>query len=222
MKNIIIFGGGSSARVIFSELVGLKKFKIIGFLDNYSKKGKVIETFKGKNYKNLGKISEIRKINKTVSGVIGVGDNYIRQKICSEVFKHNKNFRWETVIAKTAIISHKVKIGKGSVLMPNVVINTGTKIGEHCLINTSSSIDHDNIFRDFSSTGPGVITSGHIRLGKYSHIGVGAIVKHGISIGDNTIIGGNSFVNKICKNNYVYFGNPTKKIKRRKIGEKYL
>ena len=67
-----------------------------------------------------------------------------------------------------------------------------------------------------------VITSGNVNLGKYSHIGVGAIVKHGVSIGNNTIIGGNSFVNKLCKSNSVYFGSPTKKIKNRKIGDKYL
>ncbi len=222
MKNIIIFGGGSSARVIFSELINLRKFKILGFIDNYSKKGEVIETFKGKNYKNLGKTSTISKINNSVYGIIGVGDNYIRQKISSEVFKHSRNFKWETIISKTAIISHNVTISKGSVIMPNVVINTGTQIGSHCLINTSSSIDHDNIFEDFSSTGPGVVTSGNVYLGKYSHIGVGGIVKHGVKIGNNTIIGGNSFVNKLCKNNCVYYGNPAKKRKGRKIGQKYL
>lgn len=222
MKNIIIFGGGSSARVIFSELIGTRKFKIQGFLDNFSAKGKVIEKFNGMNFRNLGKISEIKKIKKNIYGVIGVGDNYVRQKIFKEVIKYDKKFKWETVVAKTAIISHKVDIGKGTVIMPNVVINTGTKIGDHCLINTSCSIDHDNNFKDFSSTGPGVITSGHVNLGKCSHIGVGAIVKHGISIGNNTIIGGNSFVNKLCKSNCVYFGNPTKKIKNRKIGDKYL
>ena len=142
MRNIIIFGGGSSARVIFSELIGTRKFKIQGFLDNFSEKGKVIETFNGENFINLGKISEIKKIKKNVYGVIGVGDNYVRQKIFKEVIKYNKKFKWETVVAKTAIISHKVDIGKGSVIMPNVVINIGTKIGDHCLINTSSSIDH--------------------------------------------------------------------------------
>ena len=113
--------------------------------------------------------------------MIGVGDNYVRQKIFKEVIKYNKKFKWETVVAKTAIISHKVDIGKGSVIMPNVVINIGTKIGDHCLINTSSSIDHDNKFKDFSSTGPGVITSGHVNLGKYSHIGVEQLLNTSIN-----------------------------------------
>ncbi len=222
MKNIIIFGSGSTARVIFSELINFKEFKILGFLDNFSKKGKIIETFKNKKFQNLGNVSEVKKISKKVTGVIGIGDNYTRKKIVNEVYKYDINFIWETVIAKNSIISHKVKIGNGTVIMPNVVINTGTNIGNHCLINTSSSIDHDNKFKDYSSTGPGVITSGDVSVGKYSHIGVGAVIKHGISIGDNTIIGGNSFVNKICKNNNVYYGNPAKKIKKRKIGDKYL
>ena len=64
--------------------------------------------------------------------------------------------------SKSSIISSNVKIGKGSVILQNAVINSGTKIGEHCIINTSCSVDHDNIFEDFSSTGPRVTTAGKV------------------------------------------------------------
>ena len=45
-----------------------------------------------------------------------------------------------------------------------VIIKNGTTIKNIALINTSASIDHDNVFDDFSSCGPGVITGGNVRL----------------------------------------------------------
>ena len=57
------------------------------------------------------------------------------------------------IISKNAKISINVKIGDGTVVISGSSINIGSKIGSHCLINSSSSIDHDNIFEDFSSTG---------------------------------------------------------------------
>ena len=95
-------------------------------------------------------------------------------------------------------------------------------IGKHCLISTSSSIDHDNYFHDFSSAGPGVVTGGNVLVGKNSYLGIGSVIKHQIKIGDNTVIGGNSFVNKNCLDNSIYYGVPAKRIRKRNIKESYM
>ena len=221
MKKIIIFGTGSQSRVVFSEIIQLNKFEILGFIDDFVLKGKIIETHKKKPYRNLGNIKDIRKF-KNVCGIIGVGSNYLRKKIFDKVNAVSDKFKWETIISKNSFINGSVNIGKGSIIVSNSVINTGTTIGEHCLINTSSSIDHDNMFDDFSSTGPGVTTGGNVYVGQQSYLGIGSTVKHQIKIGKNTVIGGNSFVNKNCNNNSVYYGIPSKKIKTRKPKDKYL
>ena len=79
MKKIIIFGTGSHAKVIFSEIVQLKNFKVLGFSDSISKKGKIIEIFKNKEYQNLGNLNHIKKY-KNIYGIIGVGHNFLRKK----------------------------------------------------------------------------------------------------------------------------------------------
>ena len=84
MKKIIIFGTGDHARVIFSEIIQLKNFKVLGFSDKLSKKGKVIEIFKNKEYKNLGDLTHIKKY-KNIYGIIGVGHNFLRKKIFKEI-----------------------------------------------------------------------------------------------------------------------------------------
>ena len=121
--------------------------------------------FKNKSFKNLGKFKD-KKTKKKLCGIIGIGDNHLREKIYKDIKKIKKNFKWEKIISKNSIISEKVKIGDGSFVVSGSIINTGSVIGRHCIINTSSSIDHDNIFEDFSSTGPGVITGGNVTVKK--------------------------------------------------------
>ena len=222
MKKIIIFGTGDHARVVFSEIIRLKNFKILGFTDELLNKGKVVEVYKKKEYKNLGGLNSVEKYKK-IYGIIAVGDNYLRKKILKDAeFSLKKNIKWATIVSKNSILNGNVTVGEGTVIISNSVINTGTKIGKHCLINTSSSIDHDNDFNNFSSTGPGVTTGGNVKVGGTSHLSIGCTIKNDITIKSNTIVGGNSFVNKDCDENSVYYGVPAKKIRSRNENEKYL
>ena len=223
MKEILIFGSGLHSKVILSEIIQIKGYRVIGFVDENIKKGTIIETYKNKKYKVVSNIKGINKLlNKNTFGIIGIGSNFIRKKVAEKINKIYKNFNWATIISKNSTINGNVRIGKGSLIVSASVINTGTKIGEHCLINTSSSIDHDNTFENYSSTGPGVITGGNVKLGQCSYLGIGSTVKHRITIQDNTIIGAQSLVLKNCDKNSIYFGIPAKKIKDRENNSNYL
>ncbi len=223
MKEILIFGSESHSRIILSEIIQIKGYRVIGFIDENLKKETIIETYKNKKYKVVSNIKGINKLlNKNTFGIIGIGSNFLRKKVAEKVNKIYKNFNWTTIISKNSTINRNVRIGKGSLIVSGSVINTGTKIGEHCLINTSSSIDHDNIFENYSSTGPNVTTGGNVELGQCSHLGIGSTVKNQTSIGDNTIIGAQSMVLKNCNKNSVYYGIPAKKIRDRKDNSKYL
>ena len=213
MKKILIFGSGCHAKVVLSEIIKLKKYKILGFVDDYTAKGKIILKYGNKKFLNLGKIKDV-KIDKDLCGVIGVGSSTLRKKIYEEIKLKVKNFKYEKIVSKDSIVDQSVKIGDGTVVTSNSIINTGSIIGKHCLINTSTSIDHDNYFEDFSGTGPGVTTGGKVTIGKMSYLGIGSTVMNKVNIGKNTYIGGASFVNKNCLDNYLYYGVPAKKIKK--------
>jgi acetyltransferase EpsM len=219
VKNIIIFGNGNHSKVVFSEILKLKEYNILGFIGTSTKK-KLIIKYRNKKYFNLG-TNKILKNYNNLYGVIGVGDNYVRKKIYKEI-KILKKIKWAKIISKDSILNGNVKIGPGSIIISGSIINNGAKIGSHCIINTSSSIDHDNVFENFSSSGPSVTTGGNVKVCQFSHLGIGSTIKHGVTIGANTIIGGKSFVNKDCLKNKIYFGVPAKIFKNRKLGNTYL
>lgn len=216
MKNLVIFGSGYHAKVIFWEALKLKKYKILGFIDDKVQPKKVIVNYNKKKFINLGSTRKVNlnlfiKNKRKISGIIGIGSNKIREKIKKQVNKLNKNFKWEKIISSSAIIDSDVIINEGTFVSSGAIIKNGSIINKHCLINTSSSIDHDNIFEDFSSCGPGTITGGNVKVGQLSHLGIGSVIKEKITIEKNVLIGGNSFVNRNCQKNKIYFGSPAKK-----------
>ena len=213
LKKIVIFGSGGHAFVVLSEIIKAKKFKIIGVVDDYFDKKK-INLFKYYGVKYLGNLNKFSKSKskKNIFGFVAVGDNKKREEIVKKVSKIIKNIRWATIISKDAIISTNVKIGEGTIIVSGSVVNFGTIIKKHCLINTNSSIDHENYFESFSSSGPSVTTGGNVKVFKGSHLGISSTIKQGIIIGKNTIIGGQTFINKNCDSNSMYFGIPGKKV----------
>ena len=83
-------------------------------------------------------------------------------------------------------------------------------------------MDHDNIFKDYTGTGPGVITGGNVKVGFESFIGIGSTVKNNIKIDSQTVIGSGSVVVKNTKKKSIYFGNPAKFQRLKKNKENYL
>ena len=222
IKNIVIFGSGDHAKIIFSELIKLKKFKFLGFVDDTKKKGALVASINKKKYFNLGSIKQVINKSNNFSGIVGIGLNFVRKKVVSDIKKIDKKFKFQKIISKDAIINSNVFIDEGSLIVSGTIINYGTIIGKHCILNTSCSIDHDNIFDNFSSAGPGVITGGNVQVGEQSYLGIGSVIKDKINILNNTIIGAGSLVLKDCHKNSIYYGSPAKKIGKRKYNKNYL
>ena len=221
-NKILIFGSGVHAKVIFSEIIKLKKFEFLGFADDFKKKGEFILSLNKKKYYNLGGIKEVINTKNNFKGIVGVGLNFVRKKIVNDIKKINDKFNFQKIISKDATINSNVFIDEGTFVCSGSIINIGTSIGKHCIINTSCSIDHDNKFSDFSSAGPGVVTGGNVEVGYQSYLGLGSLVRQKVKILDNTIVGFGSLVNKDCKKNSVYYGSPATIIRKRKNNENYL
>ncbi len=82
-----------------------------------------------------------------------------------------------------------------------VVIEDFVQIGSHCSIYSVSTIDNKK---------------GQVKLKKNCKIGSHSLIMPGITIGENSIIGAFSFVNKDVPNNVIALGIPVKVIKKLK------
>ena len=74
-----------------------------------------------------------------------------------------------------------------------IVIEDHVQIGSHCSLNSVNTIDG---------------TSGEIRICENAKIGSHCVIMPNVTIGRNSKIGANSFVNRSIPDNQVWFGNP--------------
>ena len=102
-------------------------------------------------------------------------------------------------------LGENTQIGAFTVIdaMHDVEIRDNVKIGFSCVIISNSTIDNK---------------SGPILLKQNCKIGSNSTLMPNITIGENSVVGANSFVNKSVPNNEIWFGSPAKFYK--KLSEK--
>ncbi|RRQ50900.1 transferase [Maribacter algicola] len=220
MQNIIIFGASGHGSVVLDCIEKEGKYKVIGFIDSFKKKGAIIN-----GYPILGTEFDlpflIDKYN-IRGGIVAIGDNWIRSSMVDRINKISPNFSYVSVVHPSAEVGKGAQYGVGTVIMPGVIVNANSVIGNFCLLNTNSSLGHDGFMQDFSSLAPKTCTGGNLILGKYSALCLGANVIDSITIGEHTVVGAGSLVVGNLESNILAFGSPAKKIKVRNIGEPYM
>lgn len=80
-----------------------------------------------------------------------------------------------------------------------VIIDDYVQIGSHCSIYSTSTIDNKEA---------SIILKKNCRIGSHS------VIMPGVTIGENTIIGAFSFVNKNIPNNVLAYGTPVKIVRK--------
>lgn len=206
-RNLIIFGAGGHGVSVASVAISAG-YKIAYFID---KKKQGSNLFGIDVLGDLDKLGDLEKFD----FAIGVGDNFLRQRIHSDL-KNYHSLNFPTLIHRSAIISSFASIEEGTVVMPNGVIGPNSKVGRFCLINTHASIDHDSMMLDFSSLGPSAVTGGNVKVGECSSISISATIMNGITVGDNCVVGASSYLNQNLASNHVAFGVPAKNIRLNK------
>lgn len=109
-------------------------------------------------------------------------------------------YGWMVQYVKNLKLGYKTDIGAFTFINAKhgVVIEDLVQIGPHCSILSLSTIDDKK---------------GKITLKKNCKIGAHSVIMPGVTIGENSIIGANSFVKGDIPDNVVAFGTPAKVVK---------
>jgi sugar O-acyltransferase (sialic acid O-acetyltransferase NeuD family) len=220
IANIAVIGSSGHAKVVIDIVQQQGKYKIVGLLDRFRSAGE--QTL---GYSILGKeedLPELERAHDLKGAIIAIGDNFVRSQVAARVRQVAPNLAFVSAIHPSASIATEASIGEGTVVMAGVCVNSCSSIGRFCILNTRSSLDHDSTLEDFASLAPGVTTGGNCHIGQYSAIGIGAVLLHGIDIGEHTVVGAGSLVTNPIQSLVVAYGSPATTIRNRKPGDKYL
>jgi sugar O-acyltransferase (sialic acid O-acetyltransferase NeuD family) len=212
-RPLVIFGAGGHAVSVANVAIS-DGYNVKHFVD----KSKIGQKLLG--FSIIGDIADLYDLDFYCFG-IAVGDNAVRERIYNELQAKHANLYFPPLVHSSATVSSFTSIGDGTVVMPKAVIGPNSKVGKFCILNTRSSIDHDCLMMDFSSLAPSAVTGGTVRIGLRSAVSIGAIIKHGLKIGNDSVVGANSYLNKDLSNNQVAYGTPANQVRARNIGDSY-
>lgn len=220
MINIVLIGGGNQAHYTIDIVEKEGKYNIVGIIDSIHDIGS--DRF---GYKIIGRQENIINLIKEYNiegGIVSVGDNWSRYYISKQIIDVVPNFKFVNAIHPSVIVGNNVEIGYGIVAMAGCIFNPKSKIGNFTFFATGAQIEHDCIIEDFASVSAGSITGGYVKIGKYSAITLGVVIMDRVEIGENSVIGSGSLVTKNVPDNVLSYGSPSKIIRKRNKGEKFL
>lgn len=210
----VIFGAGGHAQVV-ADILKLMGVKVEAF---------VVSSGDQEILRGIPIIDEelFYSTPAALCGLVGIGDNFRRERVALEVRKRLPAFKFLTAVHPRAVVSEWAEIGEGTAVMANAVINPGTFVGSHCIVNTSASLDHDCSLGQASSVAPNATLGGGVKIGLRAAVSIGAIVMPRIEIGQDAVLGAGALATSSIPSLTIAYGTPARVIRPRKLGEEYL
>lgn len=144
--------------------------------------------------------------------MLPIPNNATRKKIQDKLEKEGMSV--VRLIHPSVVIGTDVEIGIGTAVMAGVVINSSSRIGKGCIINTSSSLDHDNVIKNYVHISPGVKIAGSVSIDKGAWLGIGSIVSNNVNICSSCKVGAGAVVVKDINEPGTYVGVPVRRVNR--------
>ena len=210
-SGFFILGAGGHGAVI-ADIAQASDISLMGFIDVTKAGGRHMDL---PIYAGLDQV-EAKQL------VIAIGDNFKRQQVAEQVKLRAPNLEFPSLIHPKASVAQTASIGSGTVVMAGAVVGPKTTVGDFCILNHRASLDHDCLMADYASLAPGAVTGGGVHIGNRTAISLAASVKHGVVVGNDTVIGANAYLNKDLGDGWVAYGSPAKPVRRREPGEAYL
>ena len=213
-SSIVIIGAGGHGRAAMDVAISSGS-KVLAFID---------EALAGHDMLGVPIIARAKDITlpSDCAFFVAIGDNSLRQSIVEKTRREMPGHESAILIHNTSYVSPLASISPGCVVMANAFVGPNCDIAEGCILNTGSQIDHDGIMGAYSSLGPKACLGGTVKLGVRAIVGIGATVKHGLQIGDDSLLAAHAYLHQSMPNGSIYMGVPAVFHKNREANEKYL
>ena len=191
MKDIVIVGSGGFAREVrwLIEECNARQpvWNILGWISQDTP-GTIIS-----DLPVLGDDEWLIHCNKSIDVAMSVGSGILRKKIVS-LYKNTKNICFPNIISPTAVMSDRVKLGKGCIITARSIFTVDINVGDFFICNLACTIGHDCRIGNYVTLFPGAHISGNVTLNDGVSIGTGANIIQGITVGENSFIGAGAAV----------------------------
>lgn len=161
-------------------------------------------------YKVLRSIQEAQSILKNNPPfALGIGKPEYRLLLAEKLTRAGGQLT-SLISSKASIGNNAVELGVGLNIMNGAVITSRIKIGKGTLVHIHCSIHHDVEIGEYCELSPGSRILGSAKIGSMVSVGAGAIILPGITIGDKATIGAGAVVTRNVPDAALVVGIPAK------------
>lgn len=207
MKKIALIGSKAMALSICEIIEFHNMFEVVGFFDDFEKKGIVIS---GKPI--LGGTDDCVNCYKSGSfDCIFIASGYNSLKGREILYDKIKgHIPMANIISPRAYIHPSAKLGEGILISDDSYIHHDAIIDDNVAITLRSVINHGCHVKKHTFLSTGVTTAGNVTIGERCFVGVGVTISDGVTICDDVWLSPGSVVIKNIKKPGHYLSPATK------------
>lgn len=163
---LVIIGAGGYGQTVCDVAKQSGKYEKIVFLDD----NKIAENVVGKCSDFEAFVSEDTEIYPAF------GNNEARISFIEKL--ETLGAKVPIIVHKTAYISPKAKLEKGTVVLPNAMVNTDTVVEKGCIINCGAIVDHGCVIEKGVHVCLGAIVKAENRIPALLKIEAGQVIEN--------------------------------------------
>lgn len=213
MRDIAVFGAGGYGSEVACLIQKINsrgpQWNFIGFFDDNEKLyGKKLQYGKV-----LGSIHELNNWPGPLSLIFAIAEPLTLKKVVSKVL--NKNIHYPNLLDPdiSYLDFQSLKIGHGNIVGYACRFSCNVNIGNFNIIVNDTTMGHDVQVGDFNVFLPETRLSGMVKVGNLNFFGMRTAVLQGLTVGNSTRIAAGSFVMRDTQDDFLYSGNPAKKLR---------
>lgn len=210
-KKVLIYGGPGPASVIANAMIhanlhGYEEFEFAGFINDKVENNLIDGLPIVGGFKDTARFIEDGYY--FIYTVYKIGGQPERIEWFDNL--HIPEDRLATFIHPMAYVAPNSSLSPGCVIMPGATVSGNTKIGKATIIMNSASIGHDNIIGKHCLFTANCCTGSWITIDDGAWIGLNSTIRGRTSIGRYSAVGIGAVVTKDVGENELWIGNPAK------------
>jgi len=150
-----------------------------------------------------------------VSAIVPLGAlrmTTFRAEVCSRF--EERGYRLTSWISRRANVWSRLETGPNTIIMPGASVHPFASLGRDVTIRVNAVVAHHCRVEDHTTLTNGVLLGGMSRIGHNSTLGLGAVVRDGITVAPFTFVGAGAVVVSDTEEDGIYVGVPA----RRQVG----
>lgn len=198
MKNIVIVGTGSFARLMHQYLLECDEREVVAFSVN--------RTYIGDEREFCGKpviaLEELRDHYPPEEYEVLMGVGYTKMNMVRKsLFEYCKEqgYTVASFVHPTVYLSKSAVLGEGNIILERSSLAPFTKIGDGNLIWDNVQLAHEDELGNYNTCSGGAAVAGNTKIGDNCYLGKCSVVFDNISVADFTLVGAGAFAKKDTK-----------------------